>query len=415
MARKTQTYSELQEAAPPFEQHAKAALLRVRAALAELLSSVGADPTRSQAVARQFGLNKNLTWRISKIVGEEDPCAAIPHIPGTSGLNIFIRSLERAGAPDQAIASVRDAIAEFDRMVDIHSGDRETLEMMLGNLTSDGEQQRNESQRKLAFRGNRATWGVQARVQLCVNVIAPATDPDWVDLAWLSGLADFRRLRRDAVWAMASARKFMDDGSQMALGQIHAIDPAYSVDDGAPLLSGYCSQPLPDIRTRTEPDGMIRYELLEGPVGNTAAATCILGIYGRSFVRRTRAENDTLGEHAARLYTPVEVLVHDLFVHRDLSHALSPDIFLYSQMPGGPVYPASGRDRGLLPLYQRAQPLGHPPDLVTPELPTYPRMIHTVFDRLGWDPGDFFAFRLRLRYPPIPSLAVFRYPLADPS
>jgi hypothetical protein len=387
-------------------------LQRVRGALAELLASVGADATQSQEMARQFGLNKNLTWKISRIVRENDPYAVIPHIPGRSGMNIFIKSLQKAGAPGKMVASVRGAISEFDRMVETHSGDRETLEMMLGNLTSDGEQQRNEMQRRLSFRGNSATWGVQARIQLCMNFIAPSDDPDWVDLAWVSGLVDFRRLRRDAVWAMASTRKVADDGTPMPLGAIEPIDTSFSGEDAAPLLGDFCSKPVPEIRLVTGPDGMMRYELVEGPVGKTAAATCVIGIVGRSFVRRTRIANDTLGEHGARLYTPVELLIHDLFVHRELEYALSPEVALYSQMPGGPVYPTSGRDRGLLPVRERVQERGGcPPDLVTPELPRYRQMTQTVFERAGWDADDFYGFRFRMRYPPIPALAILRYEL----
>jgi hypothetical protein len=256
---------------------------------------------------------------------------------------------------------------------------------------------------------------VQARVQLCVNAVAPAADSAWVDLAWLSGLVDFRRLRRDAVWAIASARKFADDGSPVALGKLRALDGTELGSQRSPLLTEFCSKPLPDIRTRTESDGLIRYELKEGPVGITAATTCIIGLHGESFLRRTRAENDTIGEHAARLNTPVELLIHDLWVHRALAYALSPQVFLYGQMPGGPSYPASGREEGLLPLHERLQALGNPPDLVTPDWPQYPQLLRSTFDRLGWDLGEFHVFRLKLRYPPIPSLAVIRYPLADPA
>ncbi len=402
------------EGAAGFEEHAKLVLQTLRGALAELLASVGADATQSQEMARQFGLNKNLTWKISKIIREDDPYSAIAHIPGKSGMNIFIKSLQKAGAPGKIVASVRGAISEFDRMVEVHSGDRETLEMMLGNLTSGGEQQRSEAQRKLSYRGNSATWGVRARVQLCVNFIAPSDDPDWADLAWLSGLVDFRRLRRDATWAMASTRKVEDDGTIMPLGAIEPIDTRYAADDVAPLLGDFCSDPIPEIRLVTGADGMMRYELVEGPVGNTAAATCVIGILGRSFVRRTRTVNDTLGEHGARLYTPVELLIHDLFVHRDMEHALSPEMFLYSQMPGGPVYPTSGRDRGMLPLHEITHERGGcPPDLVTPELPQYGRMIQTVADRAGWDLNDFHGFGFRMRYPPIPTLAMYRYALPE--
>jgi hypothetical protein len=157
---------------------------------------------------------------------------------------------------------------------------------------------------------------------------------------------------------------------------------------------------------------MIRYRLLEGPVGNTAADTCIVGIVGRNLIRRRAAANDTIGEHLARLYTPVELLIHDLFVHRDLDYAHAPQIFLYSQLPIHAPYPTFGRDEGLLPVAERVSKLGvGPASAFTSEIPQYRRMIERVFARTGWDPQHFFGYRFKMRYPPIPSLAILRYAL----
>lgn len=398
----------------PFEQHFKTSLNAVRKALADLVRTVGADPVQPQDIARQFGLNKNLTWKISRLIREPDPFAVASLIPGKSGMSIFLRSFRKAGAPETALESVREAVAEFDRMVDLHSGDRDTLEVMLRGLTSSRQKERDESHRKVAFKGNSALWGVQARVQICVNFIVPSNDPNMVDLAWISGLIDFRRLRHDACWAMASARKIDDDGSVLPIGTIEPVDPRFAGASAAPLLADFCSKPLPEIRVIPGPDGLIRYELTEGPIGNTAALSCVIGLIGRRFVRRTRIETDTMGEHLARLYTPVEFLIHDLFIHRDLAYAMNPSIHLYGQMPGGPIYPASGRDRGMLPLHETVHEVGGPTDVVTPELPRYREMLHSVVERAGWQANEFTGFRFAMRYPPIPTIALFRYLLEEP-
>ena len=51
--------------------------------------------------------------------------------------------------------------------------------------------------------------------------------------------------------------------------------------------------------------------------------------------------------------------------------------------------------------------------MLTPELPQYRGMVESVFRRLTWNPTDFSVFRLEMRYPPIPTLAVLRYALPD--
>ncbi len=283
---------------------------------------------------------------------------------------------------------------------------------MVGHLSGEIDVARAEAERKLAFRGNSAIWGVQARMQLCVNVIFPSDDPQWADLVWISGLVDFRRLRGDVSWTIASARKADDSGTVLPLGEIQPLDSNFADGVSAPLLGGWCSQPTPEVRVANGSDGLVRYQLVEGPIGNTAAATCVIGILGRRFVRRTRVDNDTIGEHNVRLYTPVEHVVHDLFVHKDLDHALNPAAYLYSQLPNLPSYPDGGRTQGLLPLPENVQRLGFgPPDIVLPELPQYRRMTDSVVRQAGWDLKDFHGFRLRMRFPPIPTLAVLRYEL----
>jgi hypothetical protein len=399
---------------PHFEKVVPETIRRIRTSISECLASVGADATRAQSVSRLLGLDKNLTWKICRLVCDENPVAAVQFMPGKAGLKILMNALGKAGTPPDLLIEIRNATDEFDRITDLHAGDRERLGIMLANISNDGQRERDEAQRKLSFRGNSAIWGVQAKVQICSNFIAPGTNPAMVDLAWLSGLVDFWRLRRDARWAMAAARKTADDGSPLPMPELRAIDSDYDHANTVPLMSDCCSKPLPEIRIEIGRDGVTRYELAEGPVGSTATTTCVVGLYGRSFARRFRAPNDTLGEHFARLYTPVETLIHDLFVHKDLSYALEPEIFLYSQLPGGPVFPSASRDQGLIAVHDPIIQLGSgPPDVVTPEIPRYPQMVRSVFDRLGWDPTEFHGFRFRVHYPPIPTMAVWRYELPE--
>jgi hypothetical protein len=312
------------------------------------------------------------------------------------------------------VAAVRLALKEYDRMVELHAGDRTTLEMMLGNLTRDGEQQRNESHRKLSYLGNSATYGVQARVQLTVNIIAPSHVEDKVDLAWLCGLVDFRRLRYNIPWAVAMARKFETNGSSLDVGTIEPLDPDYADPGVAPLMGKFCSDPTPEVRAVQTSNDMLRFEIMDGPLGNTAASTCIVGLFGRAFITRYRYDTNVLGEHIARLSTPSEYLIHDLFVHEDLAYAFSPRISLYNQLPSAPEYPVSGRDQGLLPAEEKVVELGKGPSgLMTVEIPEYRSMVEGVYDRLGWEAGRFHGFRFKMRYPPIPALAVLRYDLTE--
>ncbi len=391
---------------PEFEDQTKVVAQRVRTSLAELVDSVGADPAHSQNMARRFGLNKNLTWKISKVICEADPFAALQHLPGRSGINIFLESLARAGASEREIDSARAAMAEFDRLVDTHSDDRELFEVIMGSLASEGQHQKGEAHRKLAFRGNCAIWGVQAKAQISTHFVVPNGDSDELDLVRLSGLCELRRLRANVPWTVSTIVRICEDGVlQAPKGEFEPLDPAFAGEGVAPLMADFCSQPLPKVRVVPGRGGMLRHEIVEGPVGNTAGVTCIDGWINHRFSSRYDDENKALSGHSASLTTPAELLILDVFIRRDLGISVSREPLLCSELPGGPDYTPADPGCALLPIHERVQELGSPPLLITPEIPQYNQMVHAVLGRLGQDAKDFLGYRLKMRYPPIPTLA----------
>ena len=46
---------------------------------------------------------------------------------------------------------------------------------------------------------------------------------------------------------------------------------------------------------------------------------------------------------------------------------------------------------------------GHPLRVYTPYVPRYAEMLEYVFKRLGWNPDRFHTYRVRIRYPMIPT------------
>jgi hypothetical protein len=397
---------------PAFAEDAKRVLKDLRSSLSALVESVGADASFPQEMSRRFGLDKSLTWKVARVIGGDDTLSAATHMPGRAGLLTFVDALEHAGAPHERAGSVRDAIDRFESFITTHSGDRSTLEIMLGGVSERLSPKRIEFFRKLAFQGNSAIWGVQAKTQVSLHFIAPnPTDPDKLDVGIVCGLIDFRRLRPDALWAVASRFHLIDDGTLDAFKKVVPIDPALGPRD-TPLLRQFCSQPLAELREVPAGPG-IRYEFTEGPVGITAAATCILGWLDRGDVSRYRSETDNYGEHIVNLNTPVETLVHDVYIHRSLGFAIPPEVHVYSQMPGGPVYPRDGRKKGVMALPEETIDLGSPPDCTIAALPRCTQMVEFAARNLGWALSDFHGFRYRLKYPPLPALALFRYRLPE--
>jgi hypothetical protein len=399
-----------QAQAATFLDQLQSALRGFRAAMIDLLAAVGGDPTKPQDLARQFGLSRNLTWKISKVVNAADPVSAVPHIPGAAGLRIFFRSLGDAGAPRHLVEEAQRAADEFDRVVKVHTGDRNTLEIMVSSMlpaAAQGEQI--EQSRKLAYQGNSGTWGVRAKAQIALNVLAPnAADPDQADLVQVGGLVGFRRLRSDARWLLFRRERWSDDAASLGQDVRESLDPDHPVDRGVPLLGDYCSKPIPDIDFVAGGDEE-QYELPAGPVGNTAALTCIYGQVTRKVGAAYAEGPGEYSEIGCNLITPAEHLVLDLLVHRDYDWAMNPELLVLSRLDGGAMGMGSRRERNVLAVAETIADLGWGAAAVaTPLVPRYAQLVRDVFDRVGWSTDDFRAFRFSMSYPPIPTAVLMR-------
>lgn len=389
-----------------FEEHCRRSVHALQAALLELYRAVGADPSRPQDVARQFHLNKNLTWKVSRIIGALDGYEAVPLIPGPGGLEILLTAMGRADAPSEKLERVRAAAKEFDRMVEVHTGDRTTLELV---LDSAGAGRPMEMSRKLAFRGNSGIWGIQAGVHVTAYFVAPNRDDNsMLDLATLAGLTRIRRLRPVARWPVFQVREYNDDGSTTGRRRRESLEKHDGVSSYPWMLRSLCSGALPKLHLTQRGDTTI-FELGEGPVGRTGECSCFFGFTDTAEVPRYRDASNTVGEFVSSVSIPAETLLFDIFVHRELGEAMFPTCEMIGSI-GGSVESA-----GLLrlPLPETIRDLGLGAVVDTPLIDRYADAVGTVFQRLERDARDFRCLRLLVDHPPMSSRAVIRYELPE--
>jgi len=335
-------------------------------------------------------------------------------VPGRASVKALVDAMTKSGAPPARTEPVIEAMDRFERFIETHCGDRTTFEVMLGSASGGLSRKRAEASRRSFYQGASAIWGVQARVHVSLHFVAPnPRDEDRLDLAVVAGFLDFRRLRPEVSWTVAAMATHADEGAPVPHRDLRPMDPALQPGD-APVLAEFCSSPLPELRKNLRRKNITRYELAEGPIGITAAANCITGWVARSEVSRFSAPDDHYGEHIVRLSTPVEVLYHDLYVHRSLAFAMRPTIHLYSDLPGGPNFPLDGLDRGQLPVTEEMVDLGGgPPSASAADISNYRAMVDTASASLGRTLNEFHGFRFRMKYPPIPAQAVYRYSLPE--
>ena len=396
----------------PFPEHARGVLRSLRGAFSELICDVGVVPQDPQELARACGLNKNLAWKVAKLIQTDDPAMAIQQMPGASGVAIFLRKLERAGARSELLKIARESIQNFEEFVKLHSGDRATLEMMGSVLSDSGRQQRDEYHRKLLFQGGSYVWGAQARVILKVGIMGLGCERGLADFLSLSAVIAFRRLRPDVTWTMAARRAHSDDGNPMYPPGPEPIDPRSGGDENAPLMLDFCSRPLPQLRRVTATTG-INFELPEGPVGNTGALTCVTGTIHRG-LPYYRTPSDSMGVHQVNCDLPAELLLFDLFIHNSFTFAMPPNMALHSDLSVYGPHRVSTSDSKRLPIYETLQDLGSGPlPLATPDVANYNQMVRAMFDRVGWSPSDFHGYRVRIAYPACPASVTLSYELPD--
>lgn len=394
----------------PFQADARTVVRTVRGAFSDLLAQAGANAQDPQSISERIGLTKTLAWKVSRMVQADDPALALQHMPGASGVKLLLRGAERAGVDPAHIEVARDAVRQFERLIEVHCGDRATLDMMGGQLSPAGRRQRDEQHRRMLFQGASYVWGAQARVVCKIGVVTPGEAPGLLDFASVNALVDFRRLRPDVCWVMASRHGRNDDGSQMRTHAAEAIDPRFSGPNQCPLMGDFCSENLPPLRRIDYPRGM-SFELVEGPVGNKGSLSCAVGTIQRGIPYYAAPDNEW-GEHRAVCDLPAELMIVDLFVHQSFAFAIPPQASLHSELAAGAS--DGPRLRRQLPLSEPLQDLGVSPEPpTTPEYPRYTALTRAVFARLGVDPGAFHGFRMKLPFPACPTSIMLRYRLPE--
>lgn len=393
-----------------FADDLRESVLSLRGALLALYQDVGADPHRPQEVARRFGINKNLTWKIARVLECEDAFEAAPLIPGPEGMGILLNALRHPSRQSLAAEGVRHASAQFEAMVARHTGDRTTLELLLDGASTSRSL---EVSRKLAFRGNSGLWGIQARARISTNILAPCVDdPTRIDLTLVTGYLDLCRLRRIGHWPLFRFFRYTDDSSTVT--RPARAQPLEALQEpGAPLwiMPSWCTPAITALASVSS-DRDVTHHLGPGPVGRMGQVTCFCGFVDRCTESRYGDAHNEFGEVATHVTLPIETMVMDFLVHRDLPEAMRPEACVFGR-PAGEAFPSRAeREAQRLPIAETPVFLGEgPPHIATPLMPDYERRVLEIFPRIGRDPRDFAAFRLTLVHPPMPSLVVLRYRL----
>lgn len=383
---------------------------QIRSTFCALIESVCGGAPRAQDVAEAFGIHRKLGWQVWNVAYTSAPLEAIRFVPSGRSLLTWEAAASRMGVPQELTRRLRETPDLYEALVARHAEDREMFEMLVESAGEHGDPEADLRWRRQAFLGNSYVWGVRAKTLLAAAFLHPAQRPGFFDMVRVQGLIGFVRTRPDVRWPFAQSIVETEDGVQRRPRREALTPTALSERTGVPLMEAFCSRPTAPVQRRLGESGMLEDELLPGPVGESGKCTVITGERMREVAPIYATAP---GEHAmfgTGVRTPAEMLICDQFVHRDVFPGAERELWVLSEL----ISPTTQDERDRLRVSERIQDLGRGLGRVrTAEVPRHGELLETVFQATGWNPDEFHAFRVRMRYPPIAAAVMMRHALPD--
>lgn len=372
---------------------------RARAEVAALFSSAGLDPTKTRESARELGINRGLTWRLTRMVRESDPALVASDVPGAQSMTKFFDACRKRGAPETVIDSATTALDRFETALRACTGDRKTLAMLMANRGENNVRSETEKARRKLFEGACGVWGVQTQTRFVTVFVFPSPDdPDMLDAGHVSGFVGCRRLS-PRPWPLYYEALHKSTG-EVARFTKTPLDPSGTSEGERQLLKPFCSPTVPEINV-VEGGGYKRFELASGPIGNEGLTTCVFGTHLRKIYPRYSDPADTAG-FLVLLTTPAERVMFDIYVHKDLNISDPPRVQLLDRLMFPHANNEAEFDRQSLPISEPVELLpGGIAGTLCPYIPWYSNLIRDVTGRIGHSIEDFVGSRFQMNFPPV--------------
>lgn len=369
-----------------------------------LVGSVAVSGAGPVALAQALGLDKVLASRVLKALRQQDAVAALYFMPGPEPLRTLAKAAERRGVPGGLVAAARAAVDDFERLIDVHVGDRSLLDSILSAWIPDARAEFELRRKQAAFKALSQLKGVQADIVLATCLLAPSEDPALMDVVWVHGLTRLHRVRPGVVVKIASRRMSAEPSTRRAQTLSgEAID-----DASPPLVPEFCSRPTPEVHVHRVKDSLF-YTLGGDGFGAGSAVDMMFVEVNRSELKRPVIPAGATADWAeargayffAEAVVPAKTLRFDMIVHDALFAGQDPVLRVHDTAFDGvaDVFdPRRELDR--LDLLETIVPLGKGlSGFRSGGVPRYQDLIRDVMARLGHDAARFRAFRCEIDYP----------------
>jgi hypothetical protein len=396
--------------APEIEVVATRALRRVQESFSTVLTAVPGRTARAHEIEKSLGLHKTLAWKIAQITEADDPVTIYQRLPGAAAINKVLEAAARRGVDRRDLDTVRDRVAEVGRIVTEHAGDAETFVMMLSGFGARHQPETDLYYRKQAFQSTSYLCGVQAETILR-SVVVNGGEGDMLDATVIFGCRDLIRLRADRGWTINRWRPTDDEGKPIPIVR----KPKGETANGSPpliLQRGPAGQRI--LRRSITDDEIIEDEIAPGPVGRSGAVTFYTGEVLRGVMSRYRVETSHQLAQNLEVRTPCRAIIFDHLVHKDLFGRVEPELRVFGELAGRPLWSNVRSDRDRLSVFESVEYRGRGLDVLpAAEAPEYADLVGRLGADVGWALEEFDVYRLRMAYPYVPTTITYSYPLPE--
>jgi len=381
-----------------------------RRAHAELRSLVNAFPPASRnasELSRQLGVERTTCQRIVSEVTTpyKGPEAAI-RLPGVKGMGQFTDAARRHGIRRELVDSADAAIHQLAQSIRAIAGSQSALGRRLqgGPATNDHSGARAASDPPWAsdqfLASGVALTGHLTDVSVATLIYRPSpTVPGRLDRAQLRAFLGHRMRRQAMPFSLFWFEDQPESEPQAPPLSFSTLDlePVEGRSQGV-VLPQYSTNPLPLITSRG-PASRTILQIDPSEMGDGDPFDLVVA--GRSDAMDSNPANDSPPVHEVWKLGryPERTLIFDVLLHRSMARACIPSIGVYLVSP----FLDETQEYRWLDRYPTTPPLQvMPPGLDQmghPECDRYPEMLGHLFERVGWEPGEFVGYRCAVHNP----------------
>ncbi len=393
--------------ADPFFDEAGKTLRELRAATGSVIAACGGIE-RATDVATRLDLDSSIAWKLWHVGRDVAGLPSPAHIPGKQGYERFLQAAAALGIEPAVIDRARAAFAGFQQLARHHAGDRAAADRLIGAITDEGRSRLDTSIRRDGFRANAYLLGVQADSVYQLDALKPVGAEFMPEVFRVRGHFGLQRNRANAPWVMSRTMLVYDAGRSEDLKR-SPIDgrPEATNSPGSLLLAQFCSEQNIPIVRRTLADSTVEDELAAGHIGQSGALDVVLGEHFSGMPRIKQSADAMI----MRVLTPAKRLVFDVLLPPGIPHR-SVSYRVHSTVQSDVPYSRSD-DYAQIPIAESLEVLGAAstaPEAI--EVPHQGQMLRWLLARLPSAGEGYTLCRVRMKFPPVPSVVAVRYELA---